>query len=195
MHPLSSLPRIFISYARSDGEDFARQLRHRLTKEYKFAVWQDRTEMQVGEAWWQQIIDALSNEHIEYMVLVMTPDAMRSEMVRKEWRRARQEGVCVLPVIAAPDLDFKNLPPWMSAVQFTDPGIDEEWTHFIRTLESPCQEKRVPFMVEDLPEDFVARPREFDKLVNSLLDEKQEEAISVLDDALAEPHFQQAEQT
>jgi hypothetical protein len=126
MHPLSSPPRIFISYARNDGEDFARQLRHRLTGEYRFAVWQDRTEMQVGEAWWQQIVDALSNEHIEYMVLVMTPDAMHSEMVRKEWRRARQEGVCVLPVIAAPDLDFKNLPPWMSAVQFTNPGIDEE---------------------------------------------------------------------
>jgi hypothetical protein len=85
------------------------------------------------------------------MVLVMTTYAMRSEMVRKEWRRARQEDVCVLPVIAAPDLDFKNLPPWMSAVHFTDPGIDEEWTNFIRILESQCQQKRVPFMVEDLP--------------------------------------------
>ena len=179
MHPFSSPPRIFISYARNDGEGFARQLRHRLTDKYKFAVWQDRTKMQVGEAWWQQIVDALSNEHIEYMVLVMTPDAMRSEMVRKEWRRARQEGVCVLPVIAAPDLDFKNLPPWMSAVHFTDPGIDEEWRHFIRTLENPCQQKRVPFMVEDLPEDFVARPNEFNEIVARLLNEKQDSAIAI----------------
>jgi WD40 repeat protein len=180
MHPLSSPPRIFISYARSDGEDFARQLRHRLTEEYKFAVWQDRTEMQVGEAWWQQIIAVLTSEHVEYMILVMTPDSMRSEMVRKEWRRARQEGVCVLPVIAAPDLDFKSLPQWMSAVQFTDPGIDEEWTHFIRTLESPCQQKHVPFMVEDLPEDFVARPNEFNEIVARLLNEKQDSAIAII---------------
>jgi WD40 repeat protein len=135
--------------------------------------------MQVGEAWWQQIVAALSNEHIEYMVLVMTPDAMSSEMVRKEWRRARQEGVCVLPVIAAPDLDFKNLPPWMRAVHFTDPNSDEEWTHFIRTLESPCQQKRVPFMVEDLPEDFVARPNEFNELIGRLLNEKQDSAIAI----------------
>ncbi|MCD4843867.1 MAG: TIR domain-containing protein [Methanosarcinales archaeon] len=179
MYPLSSPPRIFISYARSDGEDFAGQLRRRLTEEYRFAVWQDRTEMQVGESWWQQIVAALTNEHVEYMVLVMTPDAMRSEMVRKEWRRARQEGVCVLPVIAAPDLDFENLPPWMRAVHFSNPGIDEEWTHFICTLESPCQEKRVPFMVEDLPEDFVARPKEFNELVARLLNEKQDSAIAI----------------
>ena len=121
MHPPSSSPRIFISYARSDGENFARNLRRRLIEEYSFAVWQDRTEMRVGEAWWQQIVAALTNEHVEHMVLVMTPAAMRSDMVRKEWRLARQEGVCVLPVIAAPDLDFRSLPHWMGAVHFTDP--------------------------------------------------------------------------
>ena len=50
-----------------------------------------------------------------------------------------------------PDFNIKNLPPWMRAVHFTNPGIDEEWRHFIRILESQCQQKRVPFMVEDLP--------------------------------------------
>jgi hypothetical protein len=135
--------------------------------------------MQVGEAWWQQIVAALTNEHVEYLVLVMTPDAMDSEMVRKEWRHARQEGVCVLPVIAAPDLDFQSLPHWMSAVHFTDPDIDEEWTRFIRTLEGPCQEKRVPFMVEALPEDFVKRSCEFNKLVSCLLDCERGDAIAI----------------
>jgi Mrp family chromosome partitioning ATPase len=70
--------------------------------------------MQVGEAWWQQIVAALTNEHVEYMVLVLTPAAMRSDIVRKEWRLARQKGVCVLPVIAAPDLDFQSLPHWQT---------------------------------------------------------------------------------
>ncbi len=62
MHPRSSPPRIFISYARSDGEDFARFLRLILIEEYRFGVWQDRTKMQVGEAWWQQIVAALTSE-------------------------------------------------------------------------------------------------------------------------------------
>jgi len=179
MQAPSSPPRIFISYARNDGEDFARDLRLRLIEDYSFAVWQDRTEMQVGEAWWQQIVAALTSEHVEHMVLVMTPAAMRSDMVRKEWRLARQEGVCVLPVIASPNLDFQSLPHWMRAVHFTDPDIPEEWTRFIRTLEGPCQEKRVPFMVKDLPEDFVPRPTEFNKLVASLLDCEREDAIAI----------------
>jgi len=178
MYPPSSPPHIFISYARSDGEDFARLLRLILTEEYGFGVWQDRTEMQVGEAWWQQIVAALTNEHVEYMVLVMTPAAMDSEMVRKEWRLARQEGVCVLPVIASPDLDFQSLPPGMGAVHFTDPDIDEEWTRFIRTLEGHCQEKRVPYMVKDLPGDFVQRPNKFNEIVTRLLDEKREDVIA-----------------
>jgi len=107
----SGHPRIFISYARDDGEEFARKLRRCLVEDHGFSVWQDRTEMQVGEAWWQQIESALRNEHVEYLVLIMTPAAMKSEMVRKEWRLARREGVCVLPVIASPNLDIDSLLP------------------------------------------------------------------------------------
>ena len=114
----SSPPRIFISYARNDGEDFAGNLRRRLIEEHDFAVWQDRTEMQVGKAWWQQIVDVLTNEDVEYMVLVMTPDAMRSDTVRKEWRLARQEGVCVLPVIAATKSPALGKPCWQT---YSDP--------------------------------------------------------------------------
>ena len=179
MSAFSSPPRIFISYAHSDGEDFARDLRRRLIEKHGLAVWQDRTEMQVGEAWWQQIVDALTNEDVEYMVLVMTPAAMRSDMVRREWRLARREGVCVLPVIAWPDLDFQSLPNWMRAAHFADPDILEEWTRFIRTLEGPCHEKRVPFMAEDLPEDFVERPQEYNELVTSLLNKDHGGAIAI----------------
>jgi len=40
--------------------------------------------MQLGEAWWQQIESALRNEHMEYLVPLMTPAAMTSKIVRKE---------------------------------------------------------------------------------------------------------------
>ena len=175
----STPPRIFISYARSDGEEFARNLRRRLVEEYGFSIWQDRAEMEGGKNWWQQIVKALKNEYIEYLVLIMTPASVGSDTVRKEWRLARQEGVCVVPVIASPDLDINTLPKWMSAPHFVNPAIPEQWTRFIRTLESPCNEQRVAFMVEDLPEDFVMRSREFDQLITNLFNKQQEETVAL----------------
>ena len=94
-------PRVFLSYARADGEQFATQLRQRLEAEH-IPLWQDRVGMEGGRDWWQQITEAL--DHVEFMVLVMTPAAMLSQTVRREWRYARQQGVCVYPVKGAPDL-------------------------------------------------------------------------------------------
>jgi WD40 repeat protein len=172
-------PRIFISYARSDGEEFARNLRRRLIEEYHLAIWQDRTSMEGGKDWWQQIEEALRSKHVEYLVLVMTPNALRSDTVRKEWRLARSLGVCVEPVIASKGLDFQSMPQWMRAVHFVDPDVPEQWDRFILSLKSPCQVQRVPFMVEDLPEDFVERPGEFDQLITNLLENKRDEPVAI----------------
>jgi hypothetical protein len=169
-------PRIFVSYARSDGRQFACALRSRLT-EQGFSLWQDLTDMQGGQDWWSQITEAIRN--VEYLVLMMTPNALRSNVVRQEWRLARQEGVCVIPVKAVPDLDFKGLPHWMQVVHFIDTEIPEQWTRFIRTLESPCQIPRVPFMAPDLPRGFVRRRVEFRALVTALLDEQREEPLAI----------------
>ena len=89
------VPRVFISYARSDGEQFATQLRKRLEAKH-IPLWHDRVGMEGGRDWWQQITQAL--DVVEFMLLVMTPAAMQSEIVRKQWRYARQQGVCVYPV-------------------------------------------------------------------------------------------------
>jgi hypothetical protein len=105
-------PRVFISYARADGEPFATQLRKRLEAE-QIPLWQDRVRLEGGKDWWLQITEAL--DVVEFLVLVMTPAAMNSETVRKEWRYARQQGVCVYPVKGVPDLDFASLPHWMSS--------------------------------------------------------------------------------
>jgi len=172
-------PRIFISYARGDGEEFARNLHRRLIEEYHLAVWQDRTSMEGGKDWWHQIEEALRSKHVEYLVLVMTPNALSSDMVRREWRLARNLGVCVEPVIASKDLDFQSMPPWMRAAHFVDPDVPEQWDRFILSLKSPCQIQRVPFMVEDLPEDFVERPGEFDQLITNLLENNREEPVAI----------------
>src|SRR5574338_577406 len=171
----SQKPRVFISYARSDGEAIAKELRRRL--EQHFTLWQDRAEMEGGKDWWQQIVEALG--HVEYLVLVMTPAALQSSIVRKEWRLARQKGRCVIPLIGTQGLNLGSLPRWMRDAHFVSPDVPEQWTRLIRTLESPCNSPRVPFMVEDLSEDFVPRPKEFDALVNALLDSTREEPIAI----------------
>jgi WD40 repeat protein len=167
-------PRAFISYARTDGERFAAQLWIRLEAEH-IPLWQDRVGMEGGRDWWQQISEAL--DVVEFMVLVMTPSAMRSETVRKEWRYARQQGVCVYPVKGAPDLDFNSLPHWMRSAHFYD--LDYEWQKLINDLNTRCQQARVPFMVEDLPVDYVARPQEFEALIDTLLDQQREEPVAI----------------
>ena len=66
-------PRIFVSYARSDGEAFARALREKLAA-LGFSLWHDRQDMAGGRDWWRQITEAI--DAVEYLVLVMTPAAL-----------------------------------------------------------------------------------------------------------------------
>jgi WD40 repeat protein len=109
----------------------------------------------------------------------MTQAAMESNVVRKEWRQARQEGVGVIPVFGQPNLDLSQLPRWMRDVHWVNTEVPEQWTRFIRTLESPHQGTKMPFMADDLPVDYVTRPKEFEELAGNLLDPQQEEPIAI----------------
>ncbi len=173
---------VFISYARSDGEAFAHRLRQQLEKQ-NIKLWQDRVGLEGGRDWWLQITEALDN--IAFMALVVTPNALRSEIVRKEWRYARQQGVCVYPIKGSPNLDFNSIPRWMRDQHFYDLGSLEgksfgpEWQKFLNDLNKTPDIRRVPFMVEDLPAGFVQRPNEFDRLVALLLDQNREEPVAI----------------
>ena len=167
-------PRVFLSYARADGEHFATDLRQRLEARH-IPLWQDRVSMEGGRDWWLQITEALDT--VEFLVLVMTPSAISSEMVRKEWRYARQQGVCIYPVKGAPDLDFASMPHWMRSTHFYD--LDHEWQKFASDLNTRCQQVHVPFMVEDLPLDFVPRPKEYESLIDRMLDQGREEPVAI----------------
>lgn len=139
--------------------------------------------MEGGRDWWLQITEAL--DRVEFMALVMTPGAQKSETVRKEWRYARQQGVCVYPIQGSPNLDFASMPAWMRSKHFYDIGTVEnnlngaQWQKFINDLNTRCQIRRVPFMVGDLPEGFIQRPGEFDRLLKLLCDERREEPIAI----------------
>ena len=102
--------------------------------------------MEGGKDWWLQITDAI--DHVEFLVLVMTPAALGSDYVRREWRYARQQGRCVIPVIGAKGIDFDSLPGCMRRAHFVRPRRAREWRRFVRTLEAPCKATHAPFMVE-----------------------------------------------
>ncbi len=168
----------FISYARADGEAFATALRERLARDAPdLRVWQDRPEIEGGIGWWRQIEEAL--ERVEFLVIVMTPAVLASEITRKEWRAARQSGVCVFP-IKGPGFAFDDprLPRWMARAHIYD--LDIQWPTFLAHLRRGCQATRVPFMAPPLSAAFVARPREFEALRAQVLDPATGDARAVV---------------
>jgi WD40 repeat protein len=163
-------PRVFISYARADGEDFTRRLRERLeVEEPEITVWQDRAHMQGGRGWRVQIEEAL--DQVEFSIMIMTPGALRSEECRREWRYARQRGVVVCPIMADREItrtpEFQALPRSMRKAHWYD--LEREWETFCRSLKSPPERRRVPFMAPELTSHFTARPIEFSRLIELLL--------------------------
>jgi hypothetical protein len=91
------MPGIFLSYARADGENPATELRERLANEAPdIEIKQDRFFLEGGIGWWKQVTEAI--ESVEFVILIVTPCAMASGNVQKEWRYARQQGVCIYPV-------------------------------------------------------------------------------------------------
>jgi WD40 repeat protein len=159
----------FISYARADGEAVARRIHARLQADAPdVPAWLDRFEVEGGVGWWTQIEQEL--DRAEFLILIMTPSATRSENTRSEWRSARQRGVCVYPVKGAPDreLGFENLPNWMRKAHFYDPDL--EWEKLIAHLRRGCRATRVPFMAPRLSPTFVARTRETEEVLKLLLE-------------------------
>jgi WD40 repeat protein len=169
--------RAFVSYARADGEAFATNLRLRLEREHpEISLWQDRARMEGGIGWWKQITDAL--EHVQILIMVMTPAAAVSEVARKEWRYARQQGARVCPVIGDPALDFGALPSWMRKVHFYD--LAKEWDTFVTFLRTAQKESRVPFMAPDLRDGYVPRVAEFRELASQVLNRDRSEPLAAI---------------
>ena len=161
--------RIFISYSRKDGAEFATNLRERLQKE-NLSIWQDLSALEGGRDWWSQIEDALKSKILQHSIFVITPAALASPVVRREIRLARQEGKTVCP-IKGPGLgDLGKLPRWLGQVYDLD--LPEHVTTLIRVLQDQSRQKRVPMMAPEPPPDFVQRAVEFEALKRRLLDAK-----------------------
>jgi WD40 repeat protein len=160
-------PRVFLSYSRKDSLDFARALQGRLAAE-GLSLYRDLSDQEGGEDWWRQIEATI--RAVEHVVLVLSPAAMQSPSVTLEWKLARQEARRVSPVSGPGTLDFSRLPRWMERAHRHDITIPESYARLVQVLKGPANVKRVPFMADALPEGFVPRPEQFEKLKRSLLD-------------------------
>ncbi len=85
---------VFLSYARKDSEyvyRLARQLRR-----VGLDIWIDQ-DIEPGMNWDKSIEQALKD--CTYMLLIVSPDSMRSENVQDEWSYFLEEGKAVFPFI------------------------------------------------------------------------------------------------
>ncbi|MBF0373717.1 MAG: TIR domain-containing protein, partial [Alphaproteobacteria bacterium] len=157
--------RIFISYSRHDGGDVAARLKKAL-RNSKLAVWHDIEEMISGDNVLPQVLEAI--EKAEHLILILTPRALASDWVKREWSHARAKGVMISPILADPTIDKKSLPRWIQSVDLCDPNQPERWTRLLRVLEDKGRVRRVPDMTPPAI-DLVARPAEFERIKQAIL--------------------------
>jgi WD40 repeat protein len=158
-------PRIFISYARTDGRPLAERLES-LLGALTLTSWRDKQSMGSGDIL-PQVLRAI--EESEHLALILSPAALASTWVKREWTHARLHAKQVSPILADKSLTRADLPPWARRQQIYDLDDPEEANLLIETLKRPAQARRVPYMSGHLPEDFVPRPQEFARLKQAIL--------------------------
>jgi len=120
---------VFISYAREDAA-FARDVIRHLRRS-DIVAWQDVHDLRGGDGWQQSIDQALSGA--KALIVVMSPDATRSQYVTYEWAFALGAGVRVIPVLRRK----AQLHPRLAALQyvdFTPRGARKPWVRLLNAL-------------------------------------------------------------
>ncbi|MEO1295771.1 MAG: toll/interleukin-1 receptor domain-containing protein [Cyanobacteria bacterium J06636_16] len=87
---------IFLSYARADGQIAATRLRSELERA-GFQVWRDIEDMQGGQAWKDQLRQAIRT--VDTVVVLLTPAAVASKYVEWEWESALTLEKRVIPLL------------------------------------------------------------------------------------------------
>jgi len=121
---------IFISYSRDD-RDFMLALRDNLLA-LGFNVWVDVDGLTVGTPNWAEAIDA-AIQHVDAVVVILSPSARESEWVNKEIIRAQAFGKPIFPVLASGDV-LSAVPFTLTGVQFANMRADSDREAGFRAL-------------------------------------------------------------
>jgi TIR domain/NB-ARC domain len=158
--------RIFISYSRGDGRQFAEAFERRL-ETVGIRSWRDLKSMGGGDIL-PQVLRAI--ESTSHFVLILSRRALSSDWIKREWSHARLMGKKVSPVLADPNIKRSELPAWIRREEIYEITETERWTQLVRVLEGPGEVRRAPWMPGDEPPDgFVPRPAEYQALKEAVL--------------------------
>src|SRR3954447_953144 len=167
--------RIFISYSRTDGREFAESVEQRLT-ESGITAWRDLKSMESGDIR-PQVLRAI--ETVQHFVLILSRRSLESDWIKREWSHARMVGKKVSPVLADRSIKRSDLPPWIRREEVYDISEDERWRQLVRELEGPGEVRRVPWMADAVPEGFVPRPKEYEALKRAVLSTKAKSTVAL----------------
>ncbi len=169
---------VFISFANADGRPLAQDLRDCL-EAAGIRCWLEPEDMQGGEPWKQQILDAL--DKVRFMLLVLTKGALGSEWVPWEWKSARSRRVRIVPVMPddpAIKPDIQQIPQMIRHVDFwKDPS--ERGGLVLHIKSRPEPPLRAPFLVPDKPKTYVQRTQEYEALRDLLLDKQRVNPVAI----------------
>lgn len=135
--------KIFISYSRRD-EAFARKLTIWLHETLGMGVWIDVDDIPVGIKWSAAIQDGLDN--CEVMVVIITPEAMKSVNVEDEWQYFLDQDKPVVPIL----LRSAPIPYQLRRIQYIDFSVKDEYNNSLRRLLTELRHNLKPMPDEDI---------------------------------------------
>jgi len=127
---------IFISHAHDDA-DFAELLKLRLEK-HNINSWLDVERLKIGQDWREEI--DLGIEEATAVIVIMSPDARKSEYVTYEWAFAWGRGVEIFPIM----LKQTPLHPRLESLQYLDftNRTVRPWDELISNIQNLIKHKK-----------------------------------------------------
>lgn len=121
---------VFISHAHKDA-DFAELLKLHLEK-YNISGWIDNERLKVGQDWREEIDTSIESSLA--IIVVMTPEARKSEYVTYEWAYAWGKSKKIFPIM----LEQTPLHPRLESLQYLDftNRVSRPWNSLIKSITS-----------------------------------------------------------
>ena len=120
------MTQLFISYSRKDIA-FARRLAGDLEKA-GYTVWWDITDLRGGDDWVRVIPEAI--ETSDFVIVVLSPDAMASEWVKKEYTQALSLRKKIIPIM----LRTTAVPFALNTINYVDFTSEDAYVQSLNAL-------------------------------------------------------------